>query len=238
MVAKYSTIDQVGCLEIGDGQLNSICTGDFLDVSSIDEWIKKGKLKGLIIVGAGRHFSTGADLGRLRAYGLGIEEELQKGKDVLNYLESLPIVVVAAIKGACLGAGFELALACHYRFCARNSVFSFPEVTHGLIPGLDGSYRLSKLLGACQAKKYIFTGQMIYGEEALRVGIVEKIVDKDQLIEECVKFINDMTENISDDQRLFLSEIFDGYKNNPPYTASMSQFEGRAFTELILKDRR
>ena len=97
---------------------------------------------------------------------------------ILDFIESLPIVTVAAIRGVCLGAGLEIALACRYRICASNATFGFPETQRGLIPGLGGTLRLTEQIGKSKAMYYILSGERMDAETALKLGIVNKITGK------------------------------------------------------------
>jgi enoyl-CoA hydratase/carnithine racemase len=142
---------------------------------------------GMIVRGRGRHFSSGADLEELRS-------QYRQGKapsppailsaNIASFtsISELPYPVVAAINGCCLGAGLELALACHYRVAANRAVFALPETTFGLMPGCGGTVRLTTLLGRSKAIEMILTGAMIPSEEALACGLVDACVEKDRLI--------------------------------------------------------
>lgn len=141
--------------------------------------------RGLIIRGRGRHFSAGADLDELRARAGDPEEqraELDRNTAALLVLERLPYPVIAAISGVCLGSGLELALACHRRVAAENSVLSLPEVEHGLLPGCGGTVRLAERVGHRRAAMLILGATRLSAEEAAGLGLVDEVVARSGLL--------------------------------------------------------
>jgi enoyl-CoA hydratase len=106
---------------------------------------------------------------------------LLDNSDSFSALPALPFPVVAAIQGCCLGSGLELALACHFRVAAKNAVLGLPEAGFGLMPGCGGTVRLTRLAGYQKAMRYILTGESLLAEDALKEGIVDAVVDKEEL---------------------------------------------------------
>ena len=96
----------------------------------------------------------------------------------------IPKPVVAAVNGYALGGGCELALAADLRFAAEDAVLGQPEVLLGIIPGAGGTQRLARLVGTCRAKDIIFTGRFVKADEALRIGMVDRVVPADQVLDE------------------------------------------------------
>lgn len=139
----------------------------------------------LILTGAGeKAFVGGADIREFNA--LNREEALmmvQRGQGLFNQIEALPFPVLAAINGFALGGGCELALSCDMRFMASSARLGLPEVNLGLIPGYGGSQRLPRLIPVGKAKELIYTGGMIDAKEALQLGLVERVVPLEDLIE-------------------------------------------------------
>jgi len=105
----------------------------------------------------------------------------------LNRLQELPIPVIAAVNGFALGGGCEIALACDFIYASDKAKFGLPEITLGLIPGYGGTQRLSRLIGKNKAKELIFTGKMISASEAYELGIVNKVISSESLMEEVLK---------------------------------------------------
>lgn len=135
------------------------------------------KVRSLVIRGAGeKAFVAGADIKEMEDLSptqAGHFAEL--GQKVFRRLEVLNIPVIAAVHGFALGGGCELALACDFIYATNNSQFGLPEVSLGLIPGFGGTQRLSRVVGVARARELIFTGARISADEALRIGLVNKV---------------------------------------------------------------
>lgn len=137
-----------------------------------------------IVTGAGRHFMAGGDIAhfpsldrdRAERYVLGI----QRMQDAIG---TLPQPVIAAIAGAALGGGCELAMACDIRVAEQGATFGQPEVTLGLIPGAGGTQNLPRLVPLGRAKRMLFTGERITADEALAIGLVDEVVPEGAALE-------------------------------------------------------
>ncbi|MEX1139266.1 MAG: enoyl-CoA hydratase-related protein [Bacteroidota bacterium] len=132
----------------------------------------------VVITGAGeKAFVAGTDIQELTALTVESGKEFaSKGQAVFNLIENLGKPVIAAVNGYALGGGCELALACHIRLAAENAKFGQPEVNLGIIPGYGGTQRLGRLVGTGRAMEMILTGDPIDAQEALRIGLVNKVV--------------------------------------------------------------
>lgn len=215
---ETEVINSIGCIIINNGIQNKIDSANFLNLDLFKKWIDGNNLKGLIIYGEGRHFSIGANIEIMKSLKNNVSElelELNKGKEILNYIEHLPIITVAAISGACFGAGFEISLSCQYRICTKNSMFSFPEAGLGLMPGLGGTIRLPRLIGKNKARRIILSTEVVSCEEAYDLGIVDKIVNKGESFQEAVKLIENLTEGKTREQlNNILNSINDSSEDN------------------------
>lgn len=139
----------------------------------------------LIITGAGKAFVAGADIPEMAAMAPKEAEEFSRlGQGVFSKLASMNMPVVAAVNGYALGGGCELALACDIRIASEKAKFGQPEVGLGIIPGFGGTQRMVRAAGEAKAKELIFTGAVIDASEALRIGLVNKVVPPEKLIEE------------------------------------------------------
>ncbi len=139
----------------------------------------------VIVTGEGKAFVSGSDISRLAQMdSLQAREYSQIGQRVLSFIENMEKPVIAAVNGFALGSGCELAMACDIRIASEKAKFGQPEVKLGLIPGHAGTQRLARLVGSAKAKELIFTGEMIDAQEALRIGLVNKIVAPEVLLEE------------------------------------------------------
>lgn len=140
----------------------------------------------VIVTGSGeKAFVAGADIGELsRMQPLEGVSISRAGQDAFRFMETMGKPVVAAVNGYALGGGLELALACHIRLASENARFGLPEVKLGIIPGYGGTVRLPRLVGRGRALELILTGEMIDAEEARRMGLVNRVLPADQLMDE------------------------------------------------------
>ena len=143
-------VDQhIGIIRIDNPPGNYLVRPEFISLETLRHWIEKSQIKGMIISGTGKHFSGGADLETLFSQSGDasiLESEITKGIELLHFIEDIEIPVLAAINGICFGGGLEIALACHMRICSRNALFAFPEINHGITPGLGGIKRITELI--------------------------------------------------------------------------------------------
>ena len=141
-------------------------------------------VRGVILTGAGeKAFVAGADIGELSAQTPveGRQRSL-RGQAVLDRIENLGKPVIAAVNGFALGGGCELALACHVRLAAEGARLGTPEVKLGIMCGYAGSQRLPRLIGKGRALELLLTGEMVDAQEALRIGLVNRVVPKEHLL--------------------------------------------------------
>ncbi len=187
----------IGLIKISNPPQNYIKKPDLIDVQELEEFVNSG-IKALIITGAGRHFSAGADIETVKEQISDkkcFTEQLIRGNYVLNYLDDLDIPVMAAITGVCFGAGFEIALSCDIRICDPDTLFAFPEINQGVFPGLGGIARLSALTGKPVALELVMHGDLINVEKAKELGIVDEVANKKRALEKAVSMAKKMTDN-------------------------------------------
>src|SRR5262247_4125108 len=146
------------------------------------------RIRVLIVTGEGRAFSSGGDIHHLKQLRENRDEQqfrsiLAKGQLVTRTLRSLPKPVVAAVNGPCAGAGFSLALGCDIRIASETATFGPSFARIGLHPDWGGSWFLPKLIGSANACELLFTGSMISAQEAERIGLVNRVVPHDQLMQ-------------------------------------------------------
>ncbi|MFZ0429608.1 MAG: enoyl-CoA hydratase-related protein [Acidobacteriota bacterium] len=152
-----------------------------------DELAALRDISAVILTGSGsKAFVGGADIRELsRLDAPGGREFARRGQRLLAHIEAFDKPVIAAVNGYCLGGGCELAMACHVRIAARGARFGQPEVKLGLIPGYGGTQRLPRLVGEGRALELLLSGEMISAEEALRIGLVSRVVEDAELIPAC-----------------------------------------------------
>lgn len=146
-------------------------------------------IRAVIIQGGGeKSFVAGADIAQMaNLNALEGSEFGRLGQSVFSALAELPFPTIAVIQGFALGGGCELALACDIRIASEKAKFGQPEVGLGIIPGFGGTQRLARLIGPGQAKKLIFSAEIISAAQALEIGLVEQVVAPEQLNEAAMK---------------------------------------------------
>jgi enoyl-CoA hydratase len=156
---------------------------------ALDAVRKNHDVRAVILTGEGNAFVAGADIKEMQA--LAEESKIRAfikfGQQVLQDIETLPQPVIAAINGFALGGGLELALACDIRLASSDARLGFPEVGLGIFPGLGGTQRAARLAGRGVASELVFAGDPISAEEALRAGLVNRVVPPGQLMAEARK---------------------------------------------------
>jgi enoyl-CoA hydratase len=142
-------------------------------------------LRAVILGGEGRDFCAGTDISELAELGAADAHSLVvRGQEVCERIEMCGTPVIAAIQGAAAGGGCELALACHLRVVARGARFSLPETTLGVIPAYGGTQRLARAAGTARALAAMLAGESIGADEALRLGLVNRVVEEESLAAE------------------------------------------------------
>jgi enoyl-CoA hydratase len=174
--------------------LNALNTQFFKEMDAVIAALSgDSEVKILIITGSGKAFVAGADIAEMVNK---TQEEgsafSRIGQHTFRSLEKMNIPVIAAINGFALGGGLELAMACDFRIASSKAKFGQPEVNLGLIPGYAATQRLSRLTGLGNALYLLMTADMITSDDALRIGLIQKIVEPEQLMEEVMK----ITKNI------------------------------------------
>ncbi|HTS89284.1 MAG TPA: enoyl-CoA hydratase-related protein [Gemmatimonadales bacterium] len=143
-------------------------------------------VRGALLTGAGpKAFVAGADISELvKQDPIEAKRRSLAGQSVFRRFEALRKPVVAAVNGFCLGGGCELAMACHLRIASEDARFGQPEVKLGIGPGYGGTVRLPRLVGRGRALELLLTGEMIDAREAWRIGLVNRVVPRERLLEE------------------------------------------------------
>jgi enoyl-CoA hydratase/3-hydroxyacyl-CoA dehydrogenase len=163
---------------------------------ALDTAEKDPSVKCVVITGEGdRAFSAGADVTMFsKATPVKAEEFSRAGQKAFGKIEEMSKPVIAAINGYALGGGLELAMACDFRVAAEHAELGNPEITLGLIPGWGGTQRLVRLIGLPRAKEIIMLGTRLKAEEALKIGLVNKIVHYEKLKDEVREMANKLAE--------------------------------------------
>ncbi len=155
------------------------------------------QVRGAILTGAGeKAFVAGADIAELATQSpVDGKERSIRGQKVLDRIENLGKPVIAAVNGFALGGGCELALACHVRVASENARLGTPEVKLGIMCGYAGTQRLPRLVGKGRALEMLLTGEMVAAPDALRIGLVNRVVPKESLLAEAETLLRQMLAN-------------------------------------------
>jgi len=144
-------------------------------------------VRALVLTGAGRAFAAGADIQEMRSMSpLEAQEFSRIGHAALGALEELAIPSIAAVNGYALGGGCELACACDWIYASSRARFGQPEVGLGLIPGFGGTSRLLRRVGVAWAKELVLSGENITAEDALRIGLANRVFEPEELVDRAV----------------------------------------------------
>lgn len=187
---KYEVKENIAyvCINRPDSMnaLNSEVLGELYDV--FVKIATDDEVKVVILTGEGKAFVAGADIAEMsKLNAVEARKFAKKGHVVMNLIESIEKPVIAAVNGFALGGGCELAMACDFRIASEKAKFGQPEVGLGLIPGFGGTKRLSSHVGIGMAKYLIMSADIIDANEAMRIGLVERVVIPEALMATCKK---------------------------------------------------
>ena len=180
---RLEVADGVGTIRIDRPKMNALdrqTQGEIAEAAA--EAGERGDIRAVVLYGGERTFAAGADIKEMASMSHGdmvrASEGLQAG---MKAVARIPKPVVAAVTGYALGGGCELALCADVRFAADNATLGQPEVLLGVIPGMGGTQRLARLVGPSRAKDLVFTGRFIKADEALAIGMVDRVVPADEV---------------------------------------------------------
>ncbi|QRG80428.1 fatty acid oxidation complex subunit alpha FadJ [Citrobacter sp. R56] len=180
-------------MDVPGEKMNTLKAEFATQVRAILKQIRENKaLRGVVFISAKPdNFIAGADINMIGHCRSAQEAETlaRHGQQIMSEINALPIPVIAAIHGACLGGGLEMALACHQRICTDDAktVLGLPEVQLGLLPGSGGTQRLPRLVGVSTALDMILTGKQLRAKQALKAGLVDEVVPHSILLEAAVE---------------------------------------------------
>ncbi|HLR62644.1 MAG TPA: enoyl-CoA hydratase [Lentibacillus sp.] len=182
----YEVKNNVAVLTIQSPPANALSSGLLDDLSErLDQIETDNTVKAVVLNGEGKFFSAGADIKEFTALQNDSDYEALsiKGHQLFERIEHFKVPVIAAIHGAALGGGLELAMACHIRIAGENAKLGLPELTLGIIPGFAGTQRLPQYVGTAKAYEMILTGQPITGKEAKESGLANQAVQDEEVFE-------------------------------------------------------
>jgi enoyl-CoA hydratase len=177
--------------------LNALNSEALTDLKAAADTVRADEdIRVLVVTGEGKAFVAGADIAEMKDLGAEAGREFGlRGQAALTAIEQLPIPVIAAVNGFALGGGCELALCADIRIASEKAKFGQPETGLGITPGFGGTQRLPRVVGLSKAMELILTARMIKADEALSIGLVDKVCAPESLMEEALALANAIAAN-------------------------------------------
>jgi enoyl-CoA hydratase/carnithine racemase len=229
--------DRVATVSIDHPKVNVLSDAVMTQLdAAMDELMADEQVKVIIITGAGQTaFVAGADIRQMASFAAAgdkatAREFIRKGQALFDKIEGCLKPVIAAVNGAALGGGLELALACHVRILSERAVLAAAESNLGLVPGWGGSQRLVRLAGAGRALEWILTGDPISAQDAWHTGLANRVVPHEQLLAEALTLARKLAAKSKLTNASAIREVIYGLKLSP---AEGLAYEAERFVGLI-----
>ncbi|MEC5421998.1 enoyl-CoA hydratase [Virgibacillus sp. C22-A2] len=232
----YELKNNVAHITIQSPPANALSSKLLNDLSSVlDEIEKNNVVKAIILKGEGKFFSAGADIKEFTSLQNASDYQslAEKGQVLFDRIEHFSIPVIAAIHGASLGGGLELAMACHMRIVTENAKLGLPELSLGIIPGFAGTQRLPHYVGSTKAYEMILTGDPVSGKEAYDLGLANIVVAEGDIFSEATK----LAEKIAAKSKLTITSVMHliPFAKTEQFTEGVKA-EARAFGKIFGSD--
>lgn len=188
--------DQTGIIKINRPKaLNALNQQMICElINAVNDFDIDEDVKAVIVTGEGKAFIAGADIKEMKDMTpLEAKEFASLGHDLMHMMERSMVIYIAAVNGFALGGGCELMMACDLMIASSKAVLGQPEINLGIHPGFGGTQRLARLIGVTRAKELLLTGRNVKADEAFNIGLVNKVVDPDDLMKEA----EDLAESIA-----------------------------------------
>ena len=201
--------DGVAVVRLENPKVNAISSEVLRQLRVVAEALTEQPPRAVVVTGGERIFAAGADITEFS----GPDEARAMGGlfvDAFNAVAAIPRPTIASISGFALGGGLELALACDLRIASTKAKLGLPEVLLGIIPGGGGTQRLPRLIGPSRAKDLIFSGRQVGPDEALSIGLVDRVVEPDELWDETLAWARQLAAGASSAFGLAKAAIDDG----------------------------
>jgi enoyl-CoA hydratase/carnithine racemase len=206
-------------------KFNRVENNNSFSIPMLKEWFyylqdaeKDDNVKGLIITGNGKVFCSGGDIkdmvdGNLSGWKMKdfLTDNVHK---IANYMENFPKPTLAAINGAAMGAGLDMALMCDFRIASEKAFFAETYIKLGLVAGDGGAYLLPRIIGLPRALEMLLTGEIVNPEKALQWGLINKIVEQDKLIEESKEYLFKVTKWPKEAVSLMKKLVYNSFKQS------------------------
>jgi enoyl-CoA hydratase/carnithine racemase len=188
---RWEAADGVGTVTLSRPPMNALNRTVQEELRAAAAWASASdEVRAIIVYGGPNVFAAGADIKEMAD--MSYADMAARATDLSSAFDAvarIPKPVVAAITGYALGGGCELALACDWRVVAEDAKLGQPEITLGLIPGAGGTQRLPRLVGPARAKELIMTGRLVDAQEALRIGLADRVVPAAEVYDEAMKLV-------------------------------------------------
>jgi enoyl-CoA hydratase/carnithine racemase len=173
----------VGTIRIDRPKVNALSAAVVREIDEAVERAAADAVGAVVVWGGERVFAAGADVKEMSELdSTGIHRYIEGFHAAFRRLERLPKVTIAAVNGYAFGGGCELALACDFRWAAEDARLGQPEIALGIMPGAGGTQRLPRLVGLARAKELVFSGRPVRGEEALAIGLVDRVLAPQEVL--------------------------------------------------------
>lgn len=237
---KWSYQDSIATITIGRPPANALSQGLLRELSAaLDEIEPNRDIKVVVIHGEGRFFSAGADIKEFTTVSSseGFANLGKYGQDLFDRMEKFPKPIIAAIHGAALGGGLELAMACHIRLVGENTKLGLPELQLGLIPGFAGTQRLPKYVGVARAAEMLFTSEPLTGLEAVQFGLANHAYPENEVMEQALKLAGKIAKKSTGSLKATI-QLLNYAKNQEFYEGSKKEAElfGEIFVSSDAKE--
>lgn len=201
--------DGVAVITLQNPKVNALSSAVLRELQSAAEALTADPPGAVVVTGGERVFAAGADISEF----VGPDEAREIGAlflSALNAVAAIPRATIAAVAGFALGGGCELSLACDFRMASSKARFGQPEILLGIIPGGGGTQRLPRLVGPARAKDLIFTGRQVRADEALAIGLVDRVTEPEALHAEALAWAAELAAGATVAQGLAKQAIDDG----------------------------
>ncbi|MCU1498339.1 MAG: putative enoyl-CoA hydratase [Acidimicrobiales bacterium] len=232
LVTTERRADGVAVVTLENPKVNALSSEVLRQLEAAAQALTDEPPGAVVITGGNRVFAAGADISEFA----GPDEARAIGGlflDALNAVAAIPRATIAAVAGFALGGGCELALACDFRVATPKTRFGQPEILLGIIPGGGGTQRLARLVGPAKAKDLIFSGRQVRSDEALTIGLVDRVVEPELLLDEAIAWAGQLAGGAVAAQALAKAAIDLGLDG--PLSAGVD-LEQQLFVEVFATD--
>ncbi len=232
---KIELKENICIITLDNKPQNYLDNPEFVSLDELKNALKNSEAKAIIIHGAGRHFSAGANIESIKEQinSNNLENKIKRGKQLLNYIQSLQIPILSAIEGVCFGGGLEIALSADIRIASKKALFAFPETNMSIIPGLNGIINTSKIAGQNVALEMVLSGDMVNAQTAKEIGIIDETCEPKTTFEAALQKATKMTTNRPLEVVKAVTELVRNAKTSPAQMAVERETE--VFCKLARK---